>query len=98
MQLLLVVVLILVHDALILLAGFAIATNALTLNLEGGLLVKKSSVQMVPSGGDVTVGSGELLSRCVSKDCDTHTPSPRNLCTTAHMHSWCSYKSLMHIR
>ena len=60
-QVFLVILLILVHDAIILLAGFALANNALTLNLEGGLVVNKRSVAMVPKGGGVTVGSGTFL-------------------------------------
>ena len=60
-QVFLVILVILVHDAIILLAGFALANNALTLNLEGGLVVKKRSVAMVPKGGGVTVGSGTFL-------------------------------------
>ena len=59
MQMFLLILLILVHDALILLAGFALANNAFTLNLEGGLIVGKRSVRMVPKGGEVTVGSGK---------------------------------------
>ena len=58
--------LILLHDALLVFGGISLADNFFTLNLEGGLIVKKKSLQLVPSGGVATVGSGELIT-CLSK-------------------------------
>ena len=52
--------LILLHDALLIFGGFSLANNFFTLDLEGGLIVKKKSLQLVPSGGTATVGSGKL--------------------------------------
>ena len=55
-----ILLLILLHDALLIFGGFSLANNFFTLDLEGGLIVKKKSLQLVPSGGTATVGSGKL--------------------------------------
>lgn len=57
-----VLLLILLHDALLVFGGISLADNFFTLNLEGGLIVKKKSLQLVPSGGEASVGSGKLRS------------------------------------
>ena len=56
-----VLLLILLHDALLVFGGISLADNFFTLNLEGGLIVKKKSLQLVPNGGVATVGSGKLI-------------------------------------
>lgn len=61
LQVLMLLLLILLHDALLVFGGISLADNFFTLNLEGGLIVKKKSLQLVPSGGAATVGSGELI-------------------------------------
>ena len=55
-----VLLLVLLHDALLLYGGFSLATNFFTLNLDGGLIVEKKRLQLLPSGGIADVGSGEL--------------------------------------
>ena len=52
--------LVLLHDALLLYGGFSLATTFFTLNLEGALVVEKKRLQLLPSGGVATVGSGEF--------------------------------------
>ncbi len=59
-QAIVVLLLILLHDALLVFGGISLADNFFTLNLEGGLIVKKKSVRVVPSGGAASVGSGML--------------------------------------
>ena len=59
-QVLGLLLLLVVHDVVLLSGGFGVA-DSLTRNLDGGLIVKKKSVQMVPDGGTASVGSGELL-------------------------------------
>ena len=56
-----VLLLVLLHDALLLFGGFSLAANFFTLDLEGGVIVKKKDLQLLPSGGVATVGSGELI-------------------------------------
>ena len=53
--------LLVLHDVVLLSGGFGIA-DSLTRNLDGGLIVKKKSVQIVPDGGTASVGSGEPFS------------------------------------
>ena len=55
-----VLLLVLLHDALLLYGGFSLATRFFTLNLKSGMVVEKRRLQLLPSGGVATVGSGEL--------------------------------------
>ena len=68
-QVLGLLLLLVVHDVVLLSGSFGVA-DSLTRNLDGGLIVKKKSVQMVPDGGTASVGSGELL---CSKNSDVKT-------------------------
>ena len=69
-----ILLLILLHDALLVFGGFSLANNFFTLDLEGGLIVKKKSLQLVPSGGTATVGSGKLnQNKTENKICRTES-------------------------